>query len=191
MLHPYGMIAVQHLGVGANMAFRRRLLEEVGGFDTTLDVGTPSRGAGDLEMFHRVLSAGATIRYEPTALVWHQHRRDMTALRRQLYDNGRAFGVYLLTLLWRGTVPRLVTVNYAVRIWGRWLLARLVRRLLGREPLPASLLLAELWGAVHAPWAYLSTHRHDRAVRRSGEHRSRRPAEVPGPEPGQGLDWCG
>lgn len=79
---PYDLVTVHHMGVGANMAFRRRVLEQLGGFDTALDVGTPSHGAGDLDMFHRALLSGATVRYEPVALVWHQHRRDMAALRR-------------------------------------------------------------------------------------------------------------
>jgi glycosyltransferase involved in cell wall biosynthesis len=157
-------IAAQHVGVGANMAFRREMLAAVGGFDVALDVGTPAHGAGDLERFHRALVAGVVVRYEPTALVWHRHRRDMPALRRQLYDNGRSFGVYLITIWRRGAVPRRTIAYYALGVWGRWLVARLARRALGREPLPASLLWAELWGATHAPWAFFRTQMGARAT---------------------------
>ena len=87
----------QHAGVGANMAIRRDWLAARGGFDTALDVGTPAHGGGDLDMFHRTLAAGGTLRYQPSAIVHHYHRREMRALRRQLYDNGRAFGVYLIS----------------------------------------------------------------------------------------------
>src|SRR5207253_480742 len=45
-------------GTGANMAFRRALFDEIGGFDTALDVGTVTNGGGDLEMFYRVLRSG-------------------------------------------------------------------------------------------------------------------------------------
>ncbi|NCC31225.1 MAG: glycosyltransferase, partial [Chloroflexia bacterium] len=55
------MIASHETGVGANMAFRRTALAHVGGFDTALDVGTPSGGAGDLDMFHRIMVAGLTL----------------------------------------------------------------------------------------------------------------------------------
>jgi glycosyltransferase involved in cell wall biosynthesis len=156
-LAPTMAIACQHMGVGANMGFRRALLARIGGFDTALDVGTPAHGGGDLEMFHRVITSAAMLRYEPTAIVWHQHRREMRALRRQLYDNGRSFGVYLITMWRRSHIPRVATAWYSVGIWGRWLVARLVRGLLGRETLPVSLLWAELWGATHAPWAYFRT----------------------------------
>ena len=161
---PCDLVTVHHMGVGANMAFRRRVLEQLGGFDTALDVGTPSHGAGDLDMFHRALLSGATVRYEPVALVWHQHRRDMAALRRQLYDNGRAFGVYLILLLRRGDVPRFVTTKFA-RIWLRWHLGRVVRRFLRRETLPLPLILPEIWGSLHSWHAYYQTYRSDRRLR--------------------------
>ena len=45
-------------GVGANMAFRRGLFEKVGLFDPALDVGTETRGGGDVEFFHRVVARG-------------------------------------------------------------------------------------------------------------------------------------
>ena len=84
-------------GVGANMAFRKKVFEEVGRFDEALDVGTPSGSGGDLEMLHRLLAGGKTILYDPAALVWHVHRRSPLILRRQLFDNGRGFGSYLIT----------------------------------------------------------------------------------------------
>ncbi len=161
------LIGTHHLGVGANMAFRRELLERLGGFDTALDVGTPSHGGGDLDILHRVLMAGAVIRYEPAAILGHHHRRELAALRRQHYDNGRAFGVYLLKIFARGAIPRHTTAWYALRVWLSWLVGRVYHRFRRRELLPMRLLLAELWGAMHAPWAFISTYRSDRAVRRS------------------------
>ncbi|MEJ7810922.1 MAG: glycosyltransferase [Gemmatimonadaceae bacterium] len=167
-MRAFSLVGAHHMGVGANMAFRRSVLEAAGGFDTALDVGTPSHGGGDLDMFHRVVAAGTTLRYEPSALVWHRHRQDMAGLRRQLRDNGRAFGVFLLTIWYRRQIPRHKTAQYAVRVWARWLVERPIKRLLGREAMPMSLLLAELRGALDAPHAYRETYRRDREIKGRG-----------------------
>lgn len=174
-LQPYELIASHACGVGANMAFRRSVFETLGGFDTALDVGTPACGGGDLDMFHRVLAAGLTLRYEPTALVWHQHRRDMEGLRRQIYNNGRSYGVYLIKVWRSGSIARPAVATYALRWVGGWLLARLVNRLRGRLRFPLALVWAEMWGALHAPWAYVATHRHDRRLRSALPHPPREP----------------
>ena len=165
-LPPVSLIQVHQVGVGTNMAFRRQFLERIGGFDTALDVGTPSCGAGDLDMLHRVLLEGGEIRYEPQALVWHRHRRDMQGLVKQLQNNGRAYGVFLIKRWRERRIPRREIAAFVLRIWLPWLLGRLGLALLGRHRLPARLVWAELWGAMHAPWAYLATYRHDRRLRR-------------------------
>ena len=164
-LTSWRLLETHHAGVGANMAFRRRMLEELGGFDTGLDVGTPSHGGGDLDMFHRVLHAGGVIQYEPSAVVRHHHRRDMTALERQHRDSARAYGVYLLKVLRRGSVSRAATVRYVTRRWWPWLIRRVVRSSIGKGSLPGSLVRAELVGALQAPWAYLATYSEDRRIR--------------------------
>jgi glycosyltransferase involved in cell wall biosynthesis len=164
-LRPHDLIAVHHLGVGANMAFRRKVFTDVGYFDTALDVGTPAWGGGDLDMFHRVLAAGLTLRYEPTAIVYHQHRRELAALRRQLYANGRSFGVYLLKVWKQQSVDRGAVAQFAIRWIGGWLVRRWISCLLGRLDFPYTLVWAELWGACSAPWIYYATYRHDRRMR--------------------------
>jgi glycosyltransferase involved in cell wall biosynthesis len=171
-LPPLSLIQVHQVGVGANMAFRRRTLQGIGGFDTALDVGTPSCGAGDLDILHRVLLAGGEIRYEPHALVWHRHRRDMTGLERQLYNNGRAFGVFLLKRWRERRVGRRQITGFVAFTWLPWLFGRLVLATLGRHRLPPRLIWAELRGAMHAPWAYVATYRHDHQLRRRYAERS-------------------
>lgn len=150
---PERLLRTQNLGVGANMCFRREVFDQVGGFDPALDVGTPARGGGDLDMFHRVVTAGLTLQYEPSALVWHRHRRSLQALERQLGDDGRAFTIYLMKVFRTGTVPRRAVVRFAWRHWIRWLLCRLVRKLAGREPLPFRMLWAPIRGVLRAPTA--------------------------------------
>jgi glucosyl-dolichyl phosphate glucuronosyltransferase len=59
---------------GANMAYQKRVFGRYGGFRT--DLG-PEPGSGnpqkceDSEFGHRLLTAGETLRYEPTAVVYH------------------------------------------------------------------------------------------------------------------------
>lgn len=168
-MRPCDVITAHTMGVGANMAFRRRALEMVGGFDTALDAGTLACGAGDLDLFHRLVGAGLTLRYEPKAMVWHEHRRGLDDLRRQIYCNGRSFGVYLIKVWLRHSVPRREVAVFAARWVVGWLVARLVRSAIRQLPFPIALAWAEAWGALHAPWAYIATYRHDRRIRRSLE----------------------
>ncbi len=78
------------MGASANLAVRRRRVIELGGFDVRIGPGAAG-GCGDVrEYWHRVLSAGGRIAYEPLSIVRHQHRRDFDALRRHASDY--AFG---------------------------------------------------------------------------------------------------
>ena len=191
-----GIVAVHNFGVGTNMSFRREVFERVGGFDTMLDVGTPSMGAGDLDMFHRVVAAGLTLKYEPSALVWHRHRRSHASLRQQIYANGRSYGVYLIKR-WRAD-RKLRTARSAVRWMGGWVMRRFVSCLIGREDFPLDLRWAELQGALSAPWAYLATMRSDNRIRQEhGSMNVRRDppeglADAPIPQPSrEELRSCG
>lgn len=141
-------------GAGANMAFRRELFAAIGLFDVALDVGTPSGGAGDVEMFHRLVARGYTLVYEPSVLVWHTHRRDAAALRRLIFNNGRSFGTYLLTCIRNGTMSKFSILRFAAREWlGWWMLRRLFRP----GGLPRHLVVLELVGALLSPLIYKAT----------------------------------
>lgn len=76
------------LGTGANMAFRRETLLAIGGFDTALGAGTPSRGGEDIDVAIRLLLAGHLLVRQPAAVIWHPSHREMTDLERQLEDYG-------------------------------------------------------------------------------------------------------
>jgi GT2 family glycosyltransferase len=83
-------------GTGANMAFRLNIFDLIGEFDPALDVGTITRGGGDLEMFFRVVKEGYTLVYEPRAIVRHRHRRKYPDLRAQIEGWGIGFQSYLV-----------------------------------------------------------------------------------------------
>jgi GT2 family glycosyltransferase len=86
-------------GVGANMAFRRAVLEEIGGFDVALGAGTPALAAEDTLALTMVLLAGHRIAYEPAALMRHHHRADLGGLGSQLEGYGVGLTAYYAALL--------------------------------------------------------------------------------------------
>jgi glycosyltransferase involved in cell wall biosynthesis len=142
-------------GVGANMAFRRSLFDAIGGFDIALDVGTPTNGAGDIEFFYRMVSMGHALRYEPAAMVRHVHRRDRASLRRQIYNNGRSFPAYLLTIARNEPHRRWQVLWFALRWWDwHWLLRRVLVSIPRRDGWTLRMALTELWGAFSSLSAY-------------------------------------
>ncbi|MBD0290841.1 MAG: glycosyltransferase [Thermoleophilia bacterium] len=71
------------VGSGNNFGFARAWYERVGGCDERLGPGSPGRGAVDLDLFYRLVRAGARVRYEPDAVVFHERapRRERLARR--------------------------------------------------------------------------------------------------------------
>jgi len=76
---------VWEIGAGANMAFRKSVFEQVGYFDERLDVGAAGC-SGDSELWYRILLKGLKICYNPRAVVFHEHRRELDALHNQLFN---------------------------------------------------------------------------------------------------------
>jgi glycosyltransferase involved in cell wall biosynthesis len=88
-------VPVWNLGAGANMAFRREVFDQIGYFDVRLDVGAAGC-SGDSELWYRLLASGLTCRYEPKAVAFHYHRREMTGLNKQLHYYMRGHTTALL-----------------------------------------------------------------------------------------------
>lgn len=150
------------LGTGCNMAMRRGELDRVGGFDERLDVGTRIGGGGDLDVFARLLQAGAIAEYAPDALVWHHHRDDARDLARQFRGYGQASGAYLAKVVveqpgMRGQALRC----YVDRITRRARTARSIRQ--GTHVLPMRLLATDLAGHLSGPYLYLRAGREVRS----------------------------
>jgi len=136
-------------GMGANMALRRELALDLGGFDPRLDGGMPTCSGGDTDMFARVLDAGAQIVYTPDALVWHRHRRDMRDLRDCIFG----YGVGLSSVLTKRVLEQrdmraLVT---AARWWAGPPMKAAWRWLRGQPAPPAELVLREAAGVLFGP----------------------------------------
>ncbi len=143
-LYPVG---AGEFGAGCNMAFRRALLIELGGFDEALDTGAPLPGGGDLDIFYRVVRSGHTIVYEPRYAVYHEHRETIPQLRRQYWSWGLGMMAFIVKS-WR-TDPALRPLHRRMVSW--WFrdqlksLASALLRLNGRE---ISFALAELQGGI-------------------------------------------
>jgi glycosyltransferase involved in cell wall biosynthesis len=110
----------QEMGVGANMSFRRHVLEQLGGFDPCLDLGTETNGGGDLDMLYRVLEAGSVVMYSPDVLVRHLHRRDTDELLRQMHGYGMGYSAFLAK---RSAGSPVAGRRVRAQLW-RWHLSR-------------------------------------------------------------------
>ncbi|MDD7966783.1 glycosyltransferase family 2 protein [Actinomycetospora lemnae] len=163
LLYPY---SPGIFGTGANLVVDRDLVSALGGFDEALGAGTATRGGEDLDLFVRVLRAGRAIAYEPSALVWHHHRADERALRRQMYAYGTGLSAYASKYaLGRSTRTELLRrLPSGVRRIDR--IRRRTSRSLGpRTPAPRGAFILELTGLLAGPLLYLRA--------RSGARRSR------------------
>lgn len=135
------------IGVGACMAVRRSALSMIGNFDQALDLGAALPGGGDVDVIWRTLDAGFEVVYEPRAIVWHEHRRDLEGVYAQILGHRRAEIAFLSKSL-RSAQGRARLIIFAFMSW-RLLKPglRLVSRLVSRgEPLAPGLLW-RLWGA--------------------------------------------
>lgn len=79
-------------GHGANMAFRRAALAEVGDFDESLGAGSRLRAAEDVDAFWRLLDAGWEGRFEPSVCVTHEQWRSTVDALRTSYGYGVGLG---------------------------------------------------------------------------------------------------
>jgi hypothetical protein len=158
------------LGATANAAFQTSIFShpQIGLMDEALGPGMPSGVGEDTYLFYQVLKAGYTLVYEPTAYVWHKHRRDTSALRRQIYNYSKGHVAYHLTTLLRDHDLRpLLHLGYHLPRWQVGQIIRQVKnRLCGqRNDYPLSFTLLEIAGNLAGPWALW---RSRRRVKREG-----------------------
>jgi GT2 family glycosyltransferase len=135
-------------GAGCNMAFRREVILQLGGFDEALDTGAPLPGGGDLDIFYRVVRAGYPLVYEPRYLVFHRHRREYEKLRRQYWSWG--LGMMAFVVKSCQTDPELrPRMRELIRWWFKDQFKQL-RDSLTRDQriLPPAMVLAQLWGGI-------------------------------------------
>ena len=143
-LHPCG---TGEFGVGCNMAFRREVLLQIGGFDEALDTGKPLPGGGDHDIFYRVIRAGYSLVYEPSYLVFHQHRQEYKQLFHQHWTWGLSFMAFA-TKAYQTDPEKRPQWLRLTKWWFKELFSQLLKSLLGKYVAPPDLILVELWGSV-------------------------------------------
>lgn len=160
-LYPYD---AGRFGSGANIAFKRVCIDEIGGFANHLGVGTATWGGEDLDVLRRTITAGYTLVYVPSALMWHRHRRSYNALRWQMYRYGVGLGATVTKWI---TEDRRTAMEVARRLPAGAL------HVLGpnsqknkakSNAYPKSLTLLELAGLLIGPFAYFRSRRAARGV---------------------------
>lgn len=85
------------VGTGGNFAALREWIERIGGYDERLGAGSPGRAAEDTDVLYRLLRAGAPVRYEPRALVYHDRQ---SARRRLAGSCGYGYGIGACCAIW-------------------------------------------------------------------------------------------
>jgi len=141
------------LGATANAAFRAAVFRDpkIGLMDEALGPGMPSGVGEDTYLFYKIIKAGYSLVYQPDAYVWHTHRRDRKALRKQIYNYSKGHVAYhLTTLLHNG--DRRALFRLLVEL-PRSYLKRIYQRLRGRSVYPVSLILLEIRGNLEGPFS--------------------------------------
>jgi GT2 family glycosyltransferase len=156
-------------GAGANMVVRKELASQLGGFDEALDTGPPLPGGGDLDIFYRVVRAGHPLVYEPRMLVFHKHRRELAALRRQYWTWGTGFMAFVAKT-YAADLSQRNKLRHLIRWWLLGQLRHLKGSLRPETPLTPRLVLAEfIGGVVGLLGTYGRSRRRSRAIRRRFE----------------------
>jgi GT2 family glycosyltransferase len=75
---------------GCNMAFRKDVLAEIGGFDTTY-----TAAGDDVDICWRLQERGHTIGFAPAAIVWHHRRKTIKSYLKQQMGYGKAEAMLL------------------------------------------------------------------------------------------------
>ena len=105
---PMFPFSIGEFGTGANFALRRDRVLALGGFDTAFGVGSRTGGGEDLDIFMRVLLSGRKLAIEPTAIVWHRHRADISALAKQARGYGTGLGAWVTKIALNPRTSRMV-----------------------------------------------------------------------------------
>ena len=150
-MFPY---APGRFGAGCNMGFRRTSLERVGRFNQALGTGTPAKGGEDLAMFLELALSGATLAFEPAALVRHSHRKSEAAFMKQVFGYGVGLTAMYSALIARD--PRrlggvLARVPHGLRLLSK---PRVERSTIITPTYPRRCHARQLLGMTYGPVAY-------------------------------------
>jgi GT2 family glycosyltransferase len=124
---------------GCNMAFRKRALEQIGGFELEFRIA-----GDDVDLCWRLLAAGHRLGFTAAALVWHKPRNSIRTYWRQQREYGRAEA--MLERRWPDRY-RGVHAHWAGRVYARGPLG------LGRSRVYYGTWGSELFQSLYSPGA--------------------------------------
>ncbi|MER3477683.1 MAG: hypothetical protein C4287_15835, partial [Leptolyngbya sp. ERB_1_2] len=93
------------------------------------------------------IRSGNVLIYEPQYLVYHQHRQEIEKLRRQYWSWGLGLMAFV-TKSYQSDPTQRSQLRGLIQWWFRYQSKELSKSVLGRHPLPADMVLAELWGGI-------------------------------------------
>jgi GT2 family glycosyltransferase len=161
-LYPY---AAGGFGAGANFAVSQKVLAELGGFDEALGAGTPSGGGEDLDMFIRVILNGHRLVHEPSAIVSHYHRSELSELEKQMKAYGSGCTAAITAILLKNARARREVPSKVVG--GVLHVFTLRDRVSDNSTLPSGLMIRDVTGMLVGPWLYLKGRHKVRRLRQA------------------------
>jgi len=175
-LYPY---TAGKFGSTNSTAFSTSILRDVGGFDKALCVA----GAEDISTYFQLIMDGYTLVYEPNSIVYHYHRREYSALKRQMYWYGIGLTAYLTKCL----VDRPKDVPHFLARLPMGLIymfsARSPKNVKKSHMYPRELTNLEIQGTLVGPFAYLQGRWRARKLARLGDPRRSSQTLPRGPVP--------
>jgi GT2 family glycosyltransferase len=146
-------LQISEFGTGANFAVRKDVVLALGGFDEALGAGAPAGSGEDIDMFLRIMLTGHLLAREPSAVVWHSHRRTVPELESQMYNYAVGLSAWLFKLLMR---PRTLVLVVSRLFVGIRHLGRVTvvedDRAVAAEPDLSDVKRRELAGLSRGPW---------------------------------------
>jgi glycosyltransferase involved in cell wall biosynthesis len=144
---------LKRVAAGANCAIPRSVFTRIGGFCERLGPGTAVEAGETLEIVDRVLRAGYTARYTPTARVCHEHPASARELRAKLRSYAR--GDSALAIHLARAHGDLLAAAWAIGGHQVYRACNLVRAASGRYRLPADCAWASMVGSVEGVFIYV------------------------------------
>jgi hypothetical protein len=141
------------------MAFDRAALLQIGGFDVALGAGTPAHAGEDTAAISDLMLSGATFVYWPGAIMWHEHRREVPEIERQLFGYGSGLTAFYTRAVLRDPRVLLTLLRLARRALHDLRGRDSVRTATMGEDYPAGLRRATRRGMLAGPCRYLRSRR--------------------------------
>lgn len=101
--------------IGANIAFRREVSVQVGGFDPRLGAGGAFAAGEDVDFLYRAMKAGYKLLYAPNVTVYHNHDRTTHEQACKLeYNYGQGAVAYFMKHILQGDLYALKVAYWSL-----------------------------------------------------------------------------